>query len=123
MTSLVTNPVDVVRTRIMTELTAPDRPRFYTNPLTALVRVRMRPSRQHEAPVAIAQCISWQISAAEGLAGLYKGFVPSYLRLGSASVVACITSPCASPRCLPGIYAQVFMLYEQLRTLTGIPTI
>jgi hypothetical protein len=45
-----------------------------------------------------------QIFRAEGVLGLYKGFVPSYLRLGSASVV-------------------VFMLYEQLRCLAGIPTL
>jgi hypothetical protein len=39
MTSLVTNPVDVVRTRIMTEYAAPGQPRTYSNPFTSLFRV------------------------------------------------------------------------------------
>lgn len=43
MTSLVTNPIDVVRTRIMTELTAPGQQRIYSNPFGALAKVTLSP--------------------------------------------------------------------------------
>jgi hypothetical protein len=84
MTSLVSNPVDVVRTRIMTEYTSPGQARVYSNPFSSLFRVRNLLSYPFLdlIPEAIAQ-----IFMAEGVLGLYKGFVPSYLRLGSASVV------------------------------------
>lgn len=80
MTTLASNPLDVVRTRIFNEASKPKSERIYSNPITSLVR----------------------IGAAEGIAGLYKGFWPSYLRMGSATVI-------------------IFVLYEQLRRLVGIP--
>eukprot|EP01116_Phalansterium_solitarium_P023756 TRINITY_DN8492_c0_g1_i1.p1 TRINITY_DN8492_c0_g1~~TRINITY_DN8492_c0_g1_i1.p1 ORF type:complete len:310 (+),score=68.78 TRINITY_DN8492_c0_g1_i1:547-1476(+) len=82
VTSAVTSPVDVARTRIMNEKPAPGQPRVYPNLLLTL----------------------YKIVTSEGLFGLYKGFVPSYTRLGTCTVVALVVS-------------------EQLRILLGIPTL
>jgi len=80
MTTLASNPLDVVRTRIFNESSKPRHERIYSNPVVSLLT----------------------IARAEGIAGLYKGFWPSYLRMGSATVI-------------------VFVLFEQLRKLVGIP--
>jgi len=80
MTTLASNPLDVVRTRIFNESSKPKHERLYTNPITSL----------------------FKIGYAEGIPGLYKGFWPSYLRMGSATII-------------------VFVLYEKLRWLVGIP--
>jgi len=70
MTSLVTNPVDVVRTRIMNEKAIPNKARQYSNLFSTL----------------------WQIFRIEGARGLYKGFVPSYIRLGLCTVIGLVLS-------------------------------
>lgn len=80
-TAATSNPIDVVRTRIMNETVAAGQRARYTNPISSVV----------------------MIVRAEGMAGLYKGFVPSYIRLGSATVM-------------------FLMLYEQLRRLCNLPT-
>jgi len=82
ITSLVTNPIDVVRTRIMNEKVAAGQQRIYTNPFISI----------------------WKIFESEGVLGLYKGFVPSYIRLGGCTVIG-------------------FILYEQMRIILGYHTI
>eukprot|EP01113_Clastostelium_recurvatum_P006092 TRINITY_DN12763_c0_g1_i2.p1 TRINITY_DN12763_c0_g1~~TRINITY_DN12763_c0_g1_i2.p1 ORF type:complete len:303 (+),score=48.32 TRINITY_DN12763_c0_g1_i2:29-937(+) len=79
-TALATNPVDVARTRIMNEVVMEGVPRTYTNPFSTM----------------------WRIAAQEGPLGLYKGFVPCYIRMGTTTTI-------------------VFIVYEQLRKLCGIP--
>jgi hypothetical protein len=60
MTSLVTNPVDVVRTRIMTEYASPGQPRTYSNPFTSLVRV---PPHSCRVSCRVVSCrvVSWRV--------------------------------------------------------------
>ncbi len=58
MTSLVTNPVDVVRTRIMTEYAAPGQPRTYSNPFTSLFRV---PPPFFVTRVSCMSCVSCRV--------------------------------------------------------------
>ena len=82
VTTLVTNPVDVVRTRIMNEKVIVGQKRVYRDPFTTF----------------------YKILTNEGLKGLYKGFLPSYLRMGACTVM-------------------VFVILEKLRTLCGISTI
>ncbi len=59
MTSLVTNPVDVVRTRIMTEYAAPGQPRTYSNPFTSLFRV---PPPFFVTRVSCTSCVLCRVS-------------------------------------------------------------
>eukprot|EP00698_Gefionella_okellyi_P002083 TRINITY_DN11961_c0_g1_i2.p1 TRINITY_DN11961_c0_g1~~TRINITY_DN11961_c0_g1_i2.p1 ORF type:complete len:313 (-),score=49.98 TRINITY_DN11961_c0_g1_i2:227-1165(-) len=83
MTAAASNPVDVVRTRIMNESVVQaggSGVALYRNPFASMAMIV-----QHE-----------------GVRGLYKGFVPSYIRLGSATVL-------------------FLVLYEQLRRACAIP--
>eukprot|EP01102_Stenamoeba_stenopodia_P014631 TRINITY_DN4881_c0_g5_i1.p1 TRINITY_DN4881_c0_g5~~TRINITY_DN4881_c0_g5_i1.p1 ORF type:complete len:341 (+),score=72.07 TRINITY_DN4881_c0_g5_i1:48-1070(+) len=82
--ALVTNPVDVIRTRTMNERN----------------EIASKTDRKYQGIVRSFV----KIAKHEGVLGLYKGFAPNYLRLGSCTVA-------------------VFVLYEQLRILFGIPTI
>jgi hypothetical protein len=83
ITSLVTNPVDVARTRIMNEKVLPGN--FPTYNKNAFITM-------------------WKIYSTEGISGLYKGFIPSYTRMGTCTIIALVT-------------------YEQLRIAFGIPTL
>lgn len=83
MTSLCSNPVDIVRTRIMNESLSPNKTEMiYKNPFSTFFKILKH----------------------EGFFGLYKGFVPSYIRLGGCTAVS-------------------FVIVEQIRLLIGIPTI
>lgn len=89
MTTLTSNPLDVARTRIMNEHALEIDPeglvtkrlslKYSTNPFKTML----------------------QITTEEGVMALYKGFVPSYVRLGSVTV-------------------GFFVVYEQLRHTFGI---
>jgi len=79
----VSNPFDVVRTRIMNERVFPGSfPKYSPNPFITL----------------------WKIFSSEGLIGLYKGFVPSYTRMGTCTSI-------------------VLVVLEQLRVLAGLKTL
>mmetsp|Transcript_481 Transcript_481/g.675 ORF Transcript_481/g.675 Transcript_481/m.675 type:complete len:303 (+) Transcript_481:92-1000(+) len=86
MASLLSTPVDVARTRIMDEVTSSNstgkQPVYSRNPFVTMTKIFMK----------------------EGLLGLYKGFVPSYTRLGTCTIIALVT-------------------FEQLRIFTGIGTL
>jgi len=82
MTAACSNPVDVVRTRVMNEHMVHGPSTYSSNPFrTAALIYRT-----------------------EGAIGLYKGFGPAYLRLGTGTVIALVIS-------------------EQIRLLAGIKTI
>jgi len=87
MTTLASNPLDIARTRIMNEQATIiyvdgkliSRTQYSSNPLVTMFIIVKK-----EGPMA-----------------LYKGFVPSYVRLGTCTVI-------------------FFIIYEQLRRMVGI---
>eukprot|EP00041_Stephanoeca_diplocostata_P039267 m.1605691 g.1605691 ORF g.1605691 m.1605691 type:complete len:146 (-) comp25359_c0_seq7:10467-10904(-) len=79
----VTNPVDVVKTRIMNQAVARD-----------------GLGMSYRSPI---QCF-FTVVTTEGVRGLYKGFFPSWLRLGPHTVVT-------------------FLVMEQLRAWAGMRAI
>eukprot|EP00026_Physarum_polycephalum_P011256 Phypoly_transcript_11463.p1 GENE.Phypoly_transcript_11463~~Phypoly_transcript_11463.p1 ORF type:complete len:306 (+),score=41.80 Phypoly_transcript_11463:49-966(+) len=78
----VTSPFDVVKSRIMNQHTAPGSPPLYTGTL---------------------DCFAKTIKS-EGFYGLYKGFIPNWMRIGPHTIVT-------------------FIVYEQLRKLGGLKPI
>ena len=80
MTALTTSPVDVVKTRVMNQhKDAAGNPALYRNALDCIVK----------------------IVSHEGLLGLYKGFIPNWMRIGPHTVVT-------------------FFVFEQLRKVVGM---
>uniref|UniRef100_A0A6B2LBC2 Uncharacterized protein n=1 Tax=Arcella intermedia TaxID=1963864 RepID=A0A6B2LBC2_9EUKA len=83
MTTLTSNPLDIARTRIMNQKASALGPGgqggYSSNPFVTM----------------------YAIVHKEGLLALYKGFVPSYIRLGSCTVL-------------------FFVIYEQLRKIVGL---
>ncbi|PAA86916.1 hypothetical protein BOX15_Mlig010689g2, partial [Macrostomum lignano] len=79
MCAITTSPLDVVKTRVMNQDTVGLRGAAYSNAFSC-------------AAAAIRT---------EGLTGLYKGFVPNWMRIGPHTVIT-------------------FMIFEQLRKLVGI---
>jgi solute carrier family 25 protein 14/30 len=89
MTTLASNPLDVARTRIMNEQVLEQ---------TESGKVVQKHTMKYSTnPLRTIFCIARD----EGLLALYKGFVPSYIRLGSVTT-------------------GFFVVYEQLRLLFGI---
>jgi solute carrier family 25 uncoupling protein 27 len=65
VSALVSTPLDVVKTRLMTQPATPGAPRLYSGTLDCFVKT----------------------ARAEGLGGMYKGFTPTYTRLAPWQLV------------------------------------
>lgn len=65
VTAFVTNPIDVIKTRIMNENVHSQQQRIYTSSFSSFMK----------------------ILKTEGVLGLYKGFFPNWLRLGPHTVI------------------------------------
>lgn len=79
VTAFVTNPIDVIKTRIMNENVHSQQQRIYTSSFSSLMK----------------------ILKTEGVLGLYKGFIPNWLRLGPHTVIT-------------------FLIFEKLRKTLGL---
>lgn len=87
VTTVANNPIDMIRTRIMNQPTTP------ASTPSAAVRTYRNPFQAF-----------WLITRTEGFASLYKGFVPSYIRMGGCTAISLVMS-------------------EQLRVALGLTTI
>lgn len=82
VTALVTSPVDVVKTRVMNEAIASKGEVVYRSSFSSLQK----------------------ILKAEGVLGLYKGFIPNWMRIGPHTIIT-------------------FLIFERLRNLVGLKPI
>jgi hypothetical protein len=84
--AVVSTPIDVVKTRIMNRSAGGPAP--YRGMFDCLVKV---PVRSDRIVIATDRCpfvTNPQTAQAEGVLGLYKGFVPTFLRLGTLSPIS-----------------------------------
>ena len=96
--TLVSSPIDVVKTRIMNERKAQGKNYPGAFACFAMVRFSLA-ARVRLAPLADLSAAP-QTLKQEGFLGLYKGFMPAYMRLGPHTLMA-------------------FVLFEKLRNLAG----
>ena len=81
--AVASNPVDVVKTRMMNQRT--NNPHLYRTSLDCIIKVGGAVGQVgctvHSSP------LHTQTLRFEGVSALYKGFVPSYLRLGPWNII------------------------------------
>ena len=77
--AIVTSPIDVIKTRIMNQKLNENGVKIYTSTVDCLLRT----------------------IKSEGLFGLYKGFIPTWMRIGPHTVIT-------------------FLIFEQLRQFVGM---
>jgi hypothetical protein len=79
--SIVSTPIDVVKTRIMNLPSSV--------PITP-VQGQLTTSSPNSQPYGgMVDCL-WRTFKAEGMQGLYKGFVPTFMRLGPHTIMALV---------------------------------